>query len=103
MGNPVLYYGVPVPHLFLCYMLYKHSAGIRSVVDDEAGKSNGGLKSDPMCNACEMAVVWMQNQLAQNKTQELILNYINQASLTDPEHRGVSVPFSMLLCLTISL
>ncbi|ONM58455.1 Aspartic proteinase oryzasin-1 [Zea mays] len=79
------------------------SAGIRSVVDDEAGKSNGGLKSDPMCNACEMAVVWMQNQLAQNKTQELILNYINQASLTDPEHRGVSVPFSMLLCLTISL
>lgn len=83
-------------------MLYKHSAGIRSVVDDEAGKSNGGLKSDPMCNACEMAVVWMQNQLAQNKTQELILNYINQASLTDPEHRGVSVPFSMLLCLTIS-
>jgi phytepsin len=52
-------------------------------VDDKAGKSNGGLKSDPMCNACEMAVVWMQNQLAQNKTQELILTYINQVSLTD--------------------
>jgi hypothetical protein len=69
-------------------MLCKHSAGIRSVVDDEAGKSNGGLKSDPMCNACEMAVVWMQNQLAQNKTQELILNYINQASLTDPERKA---------------
>ena len=35
------------------------------------------LGYDPMCNACEMDVVWMQNQLAQNKTQELILNYIN--------------------------
>jgi hypothetical protein len=32
-----------------------------------------------------MAVVWMQNQLALNKTQELILNYINQVSLTDFE------------------
>jgi hypothetical protein len=64
-------------------MLCKHSAGIRSVLDDEAGKSNGGIKSDPMCSACEMAVVWMQNQLALNKTQELILNYINQVSLTD--------------------
>jgi phytepsin len=59
-------------------MLDQYSAGIRSIVDDEAGKSNGDLRSDPMCSACEMAVVWMQNQLAQNKTQEVILNYINQ-------------------------
>ncbi|KAG0519251.1 hypothetical protein BDA96_09G248400 [Sorghum bicolor] len=66
------------------------SAGIRSVVDDEAGKSNGGLKSDPMCSACEMAVVWMQNQLAQNKTQELILNYINQLCERLPSPMGES-------------
>ncbi|PWZ54910.1 Aspartic proteinase oryzasin-1 [Zea mays] len=66
------------------------SAGIQSVVDDEAGKSNGGLKSDPMCNACEMAVVWMQNQLAQNKTQELILNYINQLCERLPSPMGES-------------
>eukprot|EP00267_Zea_mays_P043419 XP_020395504.1 aspartic proteinase oryzasin-1 [Zea mays] len=66
------------------------SAGIRSVVDDEARKSNGGLKSDPMCNACEMAVVWMQNQLAQNKTQELILNYINQLCERLPSPMGES-------------
>jgi phytepsin len=38
------------------------------MVRDEAGTSNGGLKSDPMCNAWEMAAVWMQNQLSQNKT-----------------------------------
>lgn len=62
---------------FYSRFLYKHSAGIRSVVDDEAG---AGLRTDPMCGACEMAVVWMQNQLKQNKTQDLILNYINQVS-----------------------
>lgn len=62
--------------LFICV----NSAGIRSVVDDEPVKSNG-LRTDPMCSACEMAVVWMQNQLAQNKTQDLILDYVNQVSL----------------------
>ncbi|CAO2178893.1 unnamed protein product [Urochloa humidicola] len=53
------------------------SAGIRSVVDDEAGESNG-LFNEAMCNACEMAIVWIQNQLAQNQTQDLVLQYINQ-------------------------
>ena len=82
LGILYLYYATTVTYFFLpCYMLRQHSAGIRSVVDDEAGKSNGGLQSDPMCNACEMAVVWMQNQLSQNKTKELILNYVNQVSL----------------------
>ena len=47
--------------------------------DDEAGKSNG-LFNDAMCNACETAVVWMQSQLAQNQTQDLVLQYINQVS-----------------------
>ena len=52
---------------------------------------------DPICNACEMAVVWMQNQLAKNKTQELILNYINQVCLIV---QGIFVPLSTLLYLT---
>jgi phytepsin len=65
------------------------SPGIRSVVDDEAGKSNG-LRTDPMCGACEMAVVWMQNQLKQNKTQDLILNYINQLCERLPSPMGES-------------
>jgi len=33
-----------------------------------------------MCNACETAVVWIQNQLAQNQTQDVVLQYINQVS-----------------------
>jgi phytepsin len=54
-------------------------AGIRSVVDDGVGESNG-LFNEAMCNACETAVVWIQNQLAQNQTQDVVLQYINQVS-----------------------
>lgn len=58
-------------------MLCNGSAGIRSVVDDEVGKSSGPFSS-AMCNACETAVVWMHTQLAQNQTQDLVLQYIDQ-------------------------
>ena len=51
--------------------------GIESVVDMNVGKSSGGLH-DAMCAACEMAVVWMQNQLRRNRTEERILNYVNE-------------------------
>ncbi|CAD6230478.1 unnamed protein product [Miscanthus lutarioriparius] len=60
-----------------------------SVVDDEAGKSNG-LFNDAMCNACETAVVWMQSQLAQNQTQGLVLQYINQLCERIPSPMGES-------------
>jgi len=53
--------------------------GIASVVDEIARKSSGGLH-DAACSACEMAVVWMQNQLSRNQTQDQILSYINQVS-----------------------
>ncbi|CAL4962228.1 unnamed protein product [Urochloa decumbens] len=65
------------------------SAGIRSVVDDEAGESNG-LFNEAMCNACETAVVWIQNQLAQNQTQDLVLQYINQLCERLPSPMGQS-------------
>jgi phytepsin len=51
-----------------------HSNPIESVVEKQKG-------SDLFCTACEMAVVWIQNQLQENKTKELILNYANQVSL----------------------
>ncbi|KAJ6803198.1 phytepsin-like isoform X1 [Iris pallida] len=59
--------------------------GIESVVNGD--KSVG---SDAMCSVCEMTVVWMQNQLKQNKTQELILNYINQLCERLPSPMGES-------------
>ncbi|XP_040259948.1 aspartic proteinase oryzasin-1-like isoform X3 [Aegilops tauschii subsp. strangulata] len=60
-------------------------AGIRSVLDHEVGRSN-----DVMCHACEMAVVWMTNQLAKNQTQDLIFKYINQLCDRIPSPMGES-------------
>ncbi|KAG8077459.1 hypothetical protein GUJ93_ZPchr0007g3156 [Zizania palustris] len=65
------------------------SAGIQSVVDDEVGKSNG-VFSSAMCNACETTVVWMHTQLAQNQTQDVILQYINQLCERLPSPMGES-------------
>lgn len=50
--------------------------GIASVVDEDGGKSSG--LHDAMCSACEMTVVWMQNQLRQNQTRERIMSYVNE-------------------------
>lgn len=53
-----------------------HSGGIESVVDEQGGRSSS--LHDAMCPACEMAIVWMKNQLEQNKTQDRILSYANE-------------------------
>lgn len=65
------------------------SEGIESVVEeDEEGRSSGSR--DVMCPACQMAVVWMQSQLKQNKTKQLILNYANE----------VCIIISVLCCIS---
>nr|GME01410.1 aspartic proteinase-like [Ipomoea batatas] len=52
------------------------SMGIESVVDE---KNDVSVElHDAMCSACEMTVVWMQNQLSENQTQENILSYVNE-------------------------
>lgn len=38
-------------------------------------------KDNTLCTFCEMAVVWIQNQLRQKVTKEKVLNYINQVTL----------------------
>jgi hypothetical protein len=53
------------------------SEGIESVVGTE------NLGSNVMCSACQMAVVWIENQLRENKTKELILQYANQVRKYD--------------------
>ncbi|CAD5165531.1 unnamed protein product [Musa acuminata subsp. malaccensis] len=65
------------------------SIGLESVVNDN-GDISAGLQSDAMCSACEMAVVWMQNQLRQNQTKEHILNYINELCDRLPSPMGES-------------
>ncbi|EYU33885.1 hypothetical protein ABFS82_08G151200 [Erythranthe guttata] len=64
------------------------SGAIESVVDEKEGRSSG--MSEAMCPACEMAVVWMQNQLKQNKTQDHILNYVNELCEKLPSPMGQS-------------
>ncbi|KAF5478941.1 hypothetical protein F2P56_005462 [Juglans regia] len=65
------------------------SIGIESVVDDDTRKASGGLR-DTMCSTCEMAVVWMQNQLKQNQTQDRIINYANDLCDRLPSPMGES-------------
>ncbi|XP_007020768.2 PREDICTED: aspartic proteinase [Theobroma cacao] len=65
------------------------STGIESVVHENAGKATGDLH-DAMCSTCEMTVIWMQNQLKQNQTQERILEYINELCDRLPSPMGES-------------
>ncbi|XWS36782.1 hypothetical protein CRYUN_Cryun20dG0115500 [Craigia yunnanensis] len=65
------------------------SARIESVADESMGKSSDGV-SDAMCTACEMAVVWMQNKLRKNETEEQILDYVNDLCERLPSPNGES-------------
>ncbi|KAK8618284.1 hypothetical protein V6N13_132280 [Hibiscus sabdariffa] len=65
------------------------SMGIESVVEESNSKSSG-FRDSTMCPACEMAVVWMQNQLRQNQTQDIILRYVNQLCDRMPSPMGES-------------
>ncbi|XP_050216627.1 aspartic proteinase-like [Mercurialis annua] len=65
------------------------SVGIESVVNENIEEVADGLH-DGRCSTCEMAVVWMQNQLKQNKTQDSILDYVNQICERLPSPMGES-------------
>ncbi|KAE8689695.1 Aspartic proteinase A2 [Hibiscus syriacus] len=65
------------------------SMGIENVADESNGKSSGILHG-ATCPACEMAVVWMQNQLMDNQTQDRILNYADQLCDRMPNPMGES-------------
>lgn len=64
------------------------SMGIESVVDEKDGISVG--LHDAMCSACEMAVVWMQNQLKQKVVKEKVFEYVNQLCEKIPSPMGES-------------
>ncbi|CAK7350131.1 unnamed protein product [Dovyalis caffra] len=65
------------------------SMGIESVVNENAQKASDGFH-DGMCSTCEMAVVWMQNKLKQNQTQDRILDYVNELCERLPSPMGES-------------
>ncbi|KAG4990129.1 hypothetical protein AAZX31_09G005500 [Glycine max] len=65
------------------------SMGIESVVDKNERKSSGSIR-DAGCSACEMAVIWMQNQLRQNQTEDRIIDYANELCDKLPNPMGQS-------------
>jgi phytepsin len=65
----------------------RREPGIVSVVDKDDALLKG---NDPGCQVCEMAVVWAQNQLRQNKTKEQIDAYLNQLCERLPSPNGES-------------
>lgn len=52
---------------------------IESVVGKNSEKASDGLQ-DEACTMCQLAVVWLQNQLSTNETEEVILDYANQVN-----------------------
>lgn len=50
------------------------SMRIQSVVDENIEKTSYSW-NDAGCTACEMAVVWIKNQLRLNETEQHILDY----------------------------
>ncbi|XP_061350629.1 aspartic proteinase A1-like [Gastrolobium bilobum] len=66
------------------------SMGIQSVVDKNIEKKSDSL-NDAGCTACEMAVVWIKNQLRLNETEDQILEYANALCDRLPSPNGESV------------
>jgi len=69
----------------------KSEPGIASVLDKDASVSGGMERDDPGCRVCQMAVVWAQNQLRQNRTREQIDAYLNQLCERLPSPNGESI------------
>ncbi|KAH9733832.1 retrotransposon protein SINE subclass [Citrus sinensis] len=61
--------------------------GIKTVVE----KENVSAGDSAVCSACEMAVVWVQNQLKQKQTKEKVLSYINELCDSLPNPMGESI------------
>jgi len=64
---------------------------IKSVVDDVENKDGHSVGITPMCSACQMAVVWIRNQLKQKNTKDKVFEYVNQLCESIPSPMGESV------------
>ncbi|GLT54520.1 hypothetical protein SLA2020_277120 [Shorea laevis] len=66
------------------------SSGIETVVEKENRKvSSPG--DDISCTFCEMAVIWIQNQLREKGTKDKVLKYVNELCESLPSPSGESV------------
>ncbi|XP_031103425.1 cyprosin-like [Ipomoea triloba] len=76
--------------LGLCFLngAWHESSIIKTVVEKEA---EGNLTSNPLCTTCEMAVIWLQNQLKQKGIKEKVFEYVDQLCEKLPSPDGESV------------
>ncbi|KAH9606259.1 hypothetical protein KSS87_020094 [Heliosperma pusillum] len=66
------------------------SAGIETVVERE-NRKNTTSGIDLLCTACEMSVAWIQNQLKQSKTKDVVIDYVNKLCDNIPSPNQESV------------
>lgn len=66
------------------------STGIESVVEKE-NKEGSSAGDDLLCTACEMLVIWVQNQLREKETKEAAINYLDKLCESLPSPMGESV------------
>ncbi|XP_074307483.1 aspartic proteinase A1-like [Silene latifolia] len=66
------------------------SMAIKSVVDKESSENSSGGSSDATCSACEIAVVWMNNELQQNATEDRVISYVDELCERIPNPMGES-------------
>lgn len=66
------------------------SAGIETVIERE-DREESSVGESALCTACEMAVVWAQNQLKQKGTKERVLQYIDELCESLPSPMGESI------------
>ncbi|KAJ4969296.1 hypothetical protein NE237_015997 [Protea cynaroides] len=66
------------------------STNIETVVEKQRNEGSS-ISNELLCVACEMAIVWFQNQLRQNKTKEIVFQYVNELCDSIPSPDGESV------------
>nr|GMD09498.1 aspartic proteinase A1-like isoform X2 [Ipomoea batatas] len=71
----------------LCFFNGVVGSNIEMVVEED---NEGKASSDPMCNACEIAVAWVHNQLKQKVVKEKVFDYVNQLCEKIPSPMGES-------------
>ncbi|KAL9378799.1 hypothetical protein Peur_027281 [Populus x canadensis] len=65
------------------------STGIESVVEKE-NKEKPSAGNDLPCTACQMLVIWVQNQLREKATKETAINYLDKLCESLPSPMGQS-------------
>ncbi|XP_059652198.1 aspartic proteinase A1-like isoform X2 [Cornus florida] len=75
----------------LCFFNGTHS--VRANIETVVEKENEGISAgdSALCTACQMTVVWIQNQMRQEITKDKVLNYVNQLCESLPSPMGESV------------